>query len=834
MKTRLQQITTLVYLALILLTTPVMAQIRVLNPDPSRRMIEEPSTIHKSTSRSVGDSENMTLIGRHGAGYCLGMAHGNDHAYIARGSIIDVHSLDDDGRLQDLVGSITLPDLIFLMAYRDGLLYVANNHTGLKILDISDPGLPVVVGSLELPGKAANITFYGNFIAVGMFGDGVYMVDVEDPTSPSRVVGIDTNMWVRETAVYDHYLLVADFLRGVRIYDIENMITPRLVATFLDDDLPQGVTVLNQYAYLSGYSGITILDMTDPDVPIAVNHISSDVPIGTIRIDGQVLYAGIVPGGVRAYDLQDPVNPIDPVLVSFDSGKYPTHLEMIKQTLYAPSEAYGVVILDCAEPLIPIIKDRIPTSGHLRAVEVRDDLLVMAGFDSGLMTFYISNPALPQQIGVWEPDQDTHDIYFSGTTAMVAADHEGVAMIDLTNPASPEDIGWFHDGSFLQVLGVTGQGPLGYVAHYGQIGFKILDISEPSNPHLLGEIMGIPPTKVVVRDHYAFLAGDNIMVADVSDPAAPVIVDVEPTQFKVEDIAMDGDLLYAVTASWGATRFYICDVSNPEAVTTLATMIDYGTTYRLAFEHPYVYLANDERGVVIIDVSNPHQPEEVGSYQTGGFANCVAVRDGTVYVGASGTGLWILSNDLITTPVELTDLTVARQGNSCRVGWTVHSAQEVSSYRLSRVGSSGGAEVVSTVPAHGAGEYKIVDSRAPLTEVTYLLDALDGDNGVERIGTVVAPPAEAMSAALGCHPNPLNPATVVSYTAPEGGAVQVDVYDPRGALVRSLVNEVVAAGDHTVTWDGRDGAGRRVAAGLYLARLKTNNYVRTTKMVVVE
>ncbi len=53
----------------------------------------------------------------------------------------------------------------------------------------------------------------------------------------------------------------------------------------------------------------------------------------------------------------------------------------------------------------------------------------------------------------------------------------------------------------------------------------------------------------------------------------------------------------------------------------------------------------------------------------------------------------------------------------------------------------------------------------------------------------------------------------------------------RGARVATLVRGVQGAGSHDVSWDGRDGSGRRCAAGVYLARLRAGAYEGTLKLV---
>ena len=68
-------------------------------------------------------------------------------------------------------------------------------------------------------------------------------------------------------------------------------------------------------------------------------------------------------------------------------------------------------------------------------------------------------------------------------------------------------------------------------------------------------------------------------------------------------------------------------------------------------------------------------------------------------------------------------------------------------------------------------------------------------------------------------PNPFNPATELRFSVARDGQVQLRVYNLRGGLVRTLVNEPRAAGHHTVVWNGTDDAGRTVASGSYVVQL---------------
>ena len=71
-------------------------------------------------------------------------------------------------------------------------------------------------------------------------------------------------------------------------------------------------------------------------------------------------------------------------------------------------------------------------------------------------------------------------------------------------------------------------------------------------------------------------------------------------------------------------------------------------------------------------------------------------------------------------------------------------------------------------------------------------------------------------------PNPFREGTSIRFTLPERGAHRLTVYDVTGRRVRILSEGVREAGTHTVTWDGRNAAGRPLPAGVYFYRLQAS------------
>ncbi len=89
-------------------------------------------------------------------------------------------------------------------------------------------------------------------------------------------------------------------------------------------------------------------------------------------------------------------------------------------------------------------------------------------------------------------------------------------------------------------------------------------------------------------------------------------------------------------------------------------------------------------------------------------------------------------------------------------------------------------------------------------------------------------------AIAGNYPNPFNPQTSIKFSLDGTAATSLDVFNVSGRKVRTLLNHVLDAGEHTVLFDGRDDAGRELASGTYLAKLSSGDQVTTHKLVLAK
>ncbi len=84
------------------------------------------------------------------------------------------------------------------------------------------------------------------------------------------------------------------------------------------------------------------------------------------------------------------------------------------------------------------------------------------------------------------------------------------------------------------------------------------------------------------------------------------------------------------------------------------------------------------------------------------------------------------------------------------------------------------------------------------------------------------------------YPNPFNPETQISFSLPTAQLVQMNVYNLKGQLVKSLVNSSMSAGKHQIVWDGTDDRGNAISSGVYFYRLIVGGTSRTRKMLLMK
>ncbi len=84
------------------------------------------------------------------------------------------------------------------------------------------------------------------------------------------------------------------------------------------------------------------------------------------------------------------------------------------------------------------------------------------------------------------------------------------------------------------------------------------------------------------------------------------------------------------------------------------------------------------------------------------------------------------------------------------------------------------------------------------------------------------------------YPNPFNPTTNILFNVVEEGNVDIKIYNIRGQVVKSLINEQRPVGSHRIVWNGDNNKGYKVASGIYFVRMTQSNKNVTRKILLTK
>ena len=80
-------------------------------------------------------------------------------------------------------------------------------------------------------------------------------------------------------------------------------------------------------------------------------------------------------------------------------------------------------------------------------------------------------------------------------------------------------------------------------------------------------------------------------------------------------------------------------------------------------------------------------------------------------------------------------------------------------------------------------------------------------------------------------PNPFNPSTTIFFNlfTENTENTELSIYNLKGQKIRTLVSEVLPAGEYSIVWNGKDETGKQVGSSLYFYTLKVNSKIEAAK-----
>jgi hypothetical protein len=407
----------------------------------------------------------------------------------------------------------------------------------------------------------------------------------------------------------------------------------------------------------------------------------------------------------------------------------------------------------------------------------------------GLRLVDFSDLQQPEEVGFIDGNHSIRDIFTAGDYAYIADGESGLTVLNIQNPSQPQVI---YIDSSINANDVVLNDTYDYVA-CGVSQLKIFDINDPGHPEEVANAYAGNAVSVDVAMPYAYVAGgDGLHIIDVSDVDSVEEVSYDPVSF-LKEIVVSGNYAYLAC---GFDGMRIIDISNPESPREVSRIDALDWTTGVDVSGYYAYMADGYAGVRVIDVHDPRNPVPVAQ-SPAGYGNRLYVVEPHLYLAGGSYGLKVL------------DISIPE------------SIHEVGHYGIA---SMGGIFADSDYIYYGT-----LDNGFYIFEFTPT-GIISDPEGSDRIPRDFA--------LYQNYPNPFNPSTIIEFDVPESAGksvrVHLEIFDMRGRLIRTLMDEMKEPGSYKANWDGRDAKGAKVGSGMYLYQIVADDFESTRKLVMIK
>lgn len=653
--------------------------------------------------------------------------------------------------------------------------YVAT-HDGLVVLDLADPDRAVVATQWDTASPCFSVDTQGDLAVLVEGMSSITLVDISVPEAPAELSHFGLGGAIDRVEISGSLVYVSRE-SGNRLYivDISTPETPVVTGSADLPGTPHGMSVDGPYTYLSLNNGFAVVDVADPAAPF----VTASIPGWTLAFGMDVSGPHAFVAGGTLIHVVDISDPYDPTIVTSVPADFAYDIELAGDRAFVSEYLNGLLVLDISDPTLPTFVGAIPTKGNdATGLDVDANRVYVAAYVSGLQIIGFDAVAPPPAL--------VGSTTIAGDAACLAsADHitcvgaDGLQVFDTSDAYDPVLVGELAVATPIEDIDISGT--RAYVAT--STALQIVDLTDPSMPQVLGSHVtpGLK-TAVEVAGPWALLAryqalggGWYLDTIDVSDPASPSVAGTVPLG-SLADLAADGTWAYTPGGFTGALR--VIDFADPHAPVVATTIPLPRTTFHVAVSGSRACLTGSD-ALYVVDISDPGAPTYLGETGLPGPPRQLVLTGTTAYVADASWGVQVVD--------------------------------------------------ISVVPPVVVGTYDAEGEAVAIAESDGWIQVADRSTGLSTLrmlapqctAAAVDAPFAVVSSGLSVGavwPQPSLGAQRLPLTLPTSVRLRVRVLDVRGAVVRTLVDGRLDGGASTLVWDGRDTAGRPVAAGVYFFR----------------
>ncbi|MDW8114674.1 MAG: T9SS type A sorting domain-containing protein, partial [candidate division WOR-3 bacterium] len=520
--------------------------------------------------------------------------------------------------------------------------------SGVSVLKFIPPDSIELLSDINASGLVMEAIVKDTLLFLGCYNFGIEIYNISNLTNPRRVNWIITsqnNFFIKDTFLY---LISEDTFK---IYNISNPLNPILLGQVRDSGY--SIYVSGNYAYLGDRWGLYILDVSNPRVPRRISSWGTHIEAVWVKENYCYLTTGSE-GGNRFYvlDVSNPRNPYELGYLDNMAGRYDIYV--IDYFVYLPN----FDIIDVSIPNFPTRISGCGLPGWKEAVWTNNPFgySFVACYYEGLAIVNINDPTNPylQKRSILRAS-DSYKIIVKENIGYLANNLCGIKILDLSDISLPKEIGSYDTlGWDPSLYSLAIEDSFAYL-HWPLPGqpyyFHSVNISDPRNliPYGYAPLLN-GMRDIAIRDNYAYVAEDYYFeIFNVANPRQPYLVG------RCNSLDMTGglclkDTFAYIASSFGWAIINIANPINPTMINTINMYSSWGISVVDSFAYLFCGYLRDT--LSIWNIINPYNPYKVSSIYIRSTGYDVVVNNGLAYVG-SRLGLLIIDVSDPLTPREI-------------------------------------------------------------------------------------------------------------------------------------------------------------------------------------
>jgi hypothetical protein len=411
----------------------------------------------------------------------------------------------------------------------------------------------------------------------------------------------------------------------------------------------RGLTLYGGYAFVAGGSeGIKIVDISSPDNPTLVGGFRT-AEARDIAVRGEYAFVADGERGLKVLDVSDPRVPAE---IGMRKTMDARAIALEGDIAFIADGASGLKVIDVSSPVQPTRIGSYATENACDLI-VHESKLYVADGRGGLRIFDITDSAELVEVGHLT-GMDVRSVAVEGFLLYLAAGAGGLIIMDNSDPGEPVELGRY---AATEILDVSVSGTFAYLVDSRE-GMIVVDVSDPARPWRFAALPAENTSSVLVREHYAYLAtASGLQVVHILIQGRSVPIAACATGGKAYDLSVSGPRAYITCHDRGVR---IVDISDPVRLDDRSVIGAWSEDFAAGIEvtDSVAFVATGRRGLSILDLSPAWdgdpltQPERIGSYYTGGTAHRAVVHSDLLFVADGQEGLKILDVTVKNDPVE--------------------------------------------------------------------------------------------------------------------------------------------------------------------------------------